>query len=152
MARILLSAHCGYSGSTFDFLVVEARLYLPGPLFFTGINTSLSFRESSLCRHQKGPASLKIQGLYVHGMQHLNWFDLFAYSAHPSKAKRKERGIWLRAGSVMEQARTLRSGLLGAGSALPHAIEVPITVYGGWSWGWDLNPRPEDYKSTALSN
>jgi hypothetical protein len=72
MARILLSAHCGYSGSTFDFLVVEARLYPPGPLFLTGINTSLSFRESSLCRHQKGPASLKIQGLYVHGMQHLN--------------------------------------------------------------------------------
>lgn len=82
----------------------------------------------------------------------LEWVRPFAYSAHPSKAKRKERGIWLRAGSVMEQARTLRSGLLGAGSALPHAIEVPITVYGVWSWGWDLNPRPEDYKSTALSN
>lgn len=41
---------------------------------------------------------------------------------------------------------------VGSGVALPHAIEVPITVYGGWSWGWDLNPRPEDYKSTALSN
>jgi hypothetical protein len=72
MARILLSAHRGYSGSIFDFLVVEARLYPPGPLFLTGINTSLSFRECSLCRHQKGPASLKIQGLFVHGMQHLN--------------------------------------------------------------------------------
>ena len=92
-----------------------------------------------------------MQGHYVQGMQHLNGFDLLL-TAHPSKAKRKERGIWSRAGSVMEQARTLRSGLLGAGSALPHAIEVPITVYGGWSWGWDLNPRPEDYKSTALSN
>ena len=93
-----------------------------------------------------------MQGLYVHGMQHLNGFDLLLTARIRPSAKRKERGLWLRAGSVMEQARTLRSGLLGAGSVPPHAIEVPITVYGGWSWGWDLNPRPEDYKSTALSN
>lgn len=151
MARILLSAHCGYSGSTFDFLVVEARLYPPGPLFLTGINTSLSFRECSLCRHQKRPCIIEDTGPLRSWHAALEWLT-FAYSAHPSKAKRKERGIWLRAGSVMEQARTLRSGLLEAGSALPHAIEVPITVYGVWSWGWDLNPRPEDYKSTALSN
>lgn len=52
---------------------------------------------------------------------------------------------------VMEQARTLRSGLLGAGSVLPHAIEVPITVYGGWCCGWGLNPQPDVYKSPALS-
>ena len=92
-----------------------------------------------------------MQGLCSYGMQHLN-FDLLLTARIRPSAKRKERGLWLRAGSVTEQARTLRSGLLGAGSALPHAIEVPITVYGGWSWGWDLNPRPEDYKSTALSN
>ena len=92
-----------------------------------------------------------MQGLCSYGMQHLN-FDLLLTARIRPSAKRKERGLWLRAGSVMEQAGTLRSGLLGAGSVLPHAIEVPITVYGGWSWGWDLNPRPEDYKSTALSN
>ena len=58
IARILLSAHCGYSGSSFDFFVIEERPVMPGPLFFTGISTSLSFWEpSSLCRHQKDPAS-----------------------------------------------------------------------------------------------
>ena len=58
IARILLSAHCGYSGSIFDFFVIEERPVMPGPLFFTGISTSLSFWEpSSLCRHQKDPAS-----------------------------------------------------------------------------------------------
>ena len=62
IARILLSAHCGYSGSIFDFFVIEERPVIPGPLFFTGISTSLSFWEpSSLCRHQKDPASPSVQ-------------------------------------------------------------------------------------------
>ena len=91
-----------------------------------------------------------MQGLCSYGMQHLN-FDLLLTARIRPSAKRKERGLWLRAGSVMEQARTLRSGLLGAGSVPPHAIEVPITVYGGWCWGWGLNPQPDVYKSPALS-
>lgn len=53
-----------------------------------------------------------MQGLCSYGMQHLN-FDLLLTARIRPSAKRKERGLWLRAGSVMEQAGTLRSGLLG---------------------------------------
>lgn len=41
---------------------------------------------------------------------------------------------------------------VGSGVGASSCHRGAITVYGGWSWGWDLNPRPEDYKSTALSN
>lgn len=40
---------------------------------------------------------------------------------------------------------------VGSRVSAPHAIEVPITVYGGWCWGWGLNPQPDVYKSPALS-
>ena len=87
----LLSAHCGYSGSIFDFFVIEERPVMPGPLFFTGISTSLSFWEpSSLCRHQKRPCiSTLMQGLCSYGMQHLN-FDLLL-TAPPSVQARSGR-------------------------------------------------------------
>ena len=52
---------------------------------------------------------------------------------------------------VHGQVRTLRSGLLGVGSALPRAIGVPITVYGKWCWRSESNPQPDGYKSPALA-
>lgn len=48
--------------------------------------------------------STLMQGLCSYGMQHLN-FDLLLTARIRPSAKRKERGLWLRAGSVMEQGQ-----------------------------------------------